>query len=104
MNTLAAPPAAMRDDKSVEMLRVWIAEQGLHCSVRIGMYASEGLGRETFAWGMILADAVQHIADALASEGLGAREEIMSAIIDGFEAEIASPTSGRTGEFVAKPV
>jgi hypothetical protein len=104
MKTLAVPPAALRDDESVEMLRVWIAEKGLHCSLRVGMYADQGVARETFAWGMMLADAVQHLADALSSEGFGAREEILGAIIEGFKAEIASPTSGRNGEFVASPV
>jgi hypothetical protein len=103
MKTLAAPPAALRDDASVEMLRVWIAERSLHCSLRVGMYAEQGLDRETSAWGMILADAVQHLADALASEGFGARADILGAIIESFEAEIASPTTGRDGEFVASP-
>jgi hypothetical protein len=101
MKVLVAPPAAVRDDQSVEMLRVWIAEQGLHCSVRVGMYAGQGIERETFAWGVMLADAVQHLADAIASNGFGDRDEILAAIVGGFDAEIASPTSRRTGEFVA---
>lgn len=102
MKTVALPPAALRDDNSVEMLRVWIAEKALHCSLRVGMYAERELD-EPSAWGVILADAVQHISDALTSEGFGAREDILGAIIESFEAEIAKPTSSRDGEFVASP-
>jgi hypothetical protein len=103
MKTLTVPPAALRDDQAVEMLRVWVAEKALHCSVRVGVYAKEGIEKETFAWGMMLADAMQHVADALSSEGYGDREEILGGVIKGFEAEIGSPTSRRDGEFIADP-
>ncbi|HVY33992.1 MAG TPA: DUF5076 domain-containing protein, partial [Caulobacteraceae bacterium] len=84
-------------------LRVWVAEQGLHCSVLVGMYAEDGRVQETTAWGVILADAVNHIADALESQGLGPRSDLLRAVIDSFEAEISGPTSDRKGEFVARP-
>ena len=102
MKTVALPPAALRDENSVEMLRVWIAEQSLHCSLRVGMYAEQGLN-EPHAWGVILADAIQHVSDALASEGIGTREDILGAIIESFDTEIAKPTSGRDGDFIAEP-
>jgi hypothetical protein len=102
MKSVALPPAALRDENSVEMLRVWIAEEALHCSLRIGMYAERGMD-EPRAWGVILADAAQHISDALASEELGAREDILHAIQGSFETELAKPTSSRDGEFVARP-
>ena len=38
LNQRPIPEAALRDDDAVEMLRVWIAEQGLHCSMKVGMY------------------------------------------------------------------
>lgn len=103
MRTLSLPPAALRDERSVEMLRVWVAEKGLHCSVLVGMYAEDGRVQETTAWGVILADAVNHIADALESQGLGARDDLLQAVLDSFEAEMSSPTSDRKGEFVARP-
>jgi hypothetical protein len=34
MNALGIPPAAPRDTDARELARVWIAEQGLHCSLR----------------------------------------------------------------------
>lgn len=103
MDVLVVPPAATRDAKSVEMLRVWIAEKALHCSLRTGMYADQGVSREAFAWGMILADAVQHISDALAAQGLGDREDILNSIINAFQEELSAPTSDRNGGFVANP-
>jgi hypothetical protein len=33
MNERPIPVAALRDKSSVEMLRVWIAERKLHCSI-----------------------------------------------------------------------
>ena len=41
---LPIPEAALRDGNSVEMLRVWIAEKKLHCSIKVGMYQE----RESF--------------------------------------------------------
>ena len=38
MKVLVVPEPAVRDPDSVEMARVWIAEDGLHCSLNIGMY------------------------------------------------------------------
>ena len=32
---------ALRDNDAVEMLRVWIAEGRLHCSIKVGMYHEE---------------------------------------------------------------
>ncbi|WP_247688854.1 DUF5076 domain-containing protein [Ralstonia pseudosolanacearum] len=49
------------------MLRVWIAEGKLHCSMKIGMYLETMNVPEERAWGGILADATRHIANALES-------------------------------------
>jgi hypothetical protein len=100
MKPLNVPPAATRDSDSVEMMRVWIAEQGLHCSLKIGMYADGDPAPETKAWGIILADAVQHLADALQAEGLGERAVLLDQIVRSFEDELNSATSKRSGGFV----
>jgi hypothetical protein len=36
MKELVIPPAAQGDDDSWELLRVWVAEGGLHCSLKVG--------------------------------------------------------------------
>jgi hypothetical protein len=66
MNELVIPPAAQRDAQSLELMRAWVAEEELHCSLRIGVYEDQGISEEK-AWGTILADAARHIANALGS-------------------------------------
>ena len=100
MDGLSIPPAAIRDEDSVELTRVWIAEQGLHCSMKIGMYAEAGDGtKEVAAWGVILADLAQHVADALSAEGFGSREDLFESLVQTFNDEVSAPTSPRTGQF-----
>ena len=102
MDPRVIPPAALRDTNSVEMARIWIAEQGLHCSLKIGMYAEQDGLTETRAWGIILADIAGHVADALSADGLAGKAELLEAIIDSFNDEVSAPSSGRTGEAASK--
>ena len=64
MKPLVIPPAAQRDDDSIEMLSAWVAEKGLHCSLNIGVWDSNR-GDEPRAWGILLADVIRHIANAI---------------------------------------
>ncbi|TCS17378.1 DUF5076 domain-containing protein [Caulobacter sp. BK020] len=98
MNALGTPPAALRDAQALELARIWIAEPGLHCSLRMGPYADDGAAGETAAWGVILADMAGRVADALSAEGLGARSGVLEALAERFNAEMASPTSELRGE------
>ena len=93
------PEAALRDPNAVEMLRVWIAERSLWCSLRVGMHKSRGLD-EPWAWGVTLADAARHIASALASSEGADPSELLQKIRDSFSVELDKPTSGTVGRFV----
>lgn len=97
MDALAIPPAALRDTDALELARVWIAERGLHCSLKVGLYAGDGVSRETAAWGIILPDLAGHIADALSAEGMGSRADLLDALVESFNREAAEPSSRRTG-------
>ena len=99
MKALTIPPAAVRDEDAVEMMRAWIAERGLHCALNVGMYESQGPGVETRAWGIMLADAAQHVADALAASGVGDRDALLDQIIESFSNELDDPSSRRKGQF-----
>lgn len=100
MNERPIPPAARRDTASVEMLRVWLAEEQLHCSLKIGMYR-DGMGiDEELAWGTILADAARHISRALHPEGEQAEAAALQKILCSFNDEVAAPSSDTNGGFV----
>ena len=42
MKPLVIPPAAQRDEKSIQMLSAWIAEKGQHCTIKIGFWQDNG--------------------------------------------------------------
>jgi len=97
MDALPMPPAALRDGHAVELARVWVAEQSLHCSLKFGLYADDDVARETMAWGSFWADLAGHVADALSAEGMGAKADLLEAIIVDFNAEVSAPSSRRSG-------
>lgn len=99
MNERPIPPAALRDQNSVEMLRVWVAEHKLHCSLKIGMYCEMKI-QEEVAWGTILADAARHIAKALSEEGEGSETDLLGKIQAQLNSELDAPSSPAIGGFV----
>ena len=90
---LAIPEAAQRDKASFEVMRVWIAEAGQHVSIRSGAW------EDPFAWGIVLADLARHIVNA---ESLNKKdfdeEAFLERLLEGFQAEIDSPTDEPEGE------
>src|SRR5262245_14300541 len=99
---LPIPGAAIADVKSFEMIRAWIANNGLHCSLNIGVWESRPGVEEPWAWGILIADVARHVADALTRQGKE-RSRTIAEIRDGFLAELNHPTSGTAGEFVDEP-
>jgi hypothetical protein len=96
------PEAALRDKDAVEMLRVWIAERKLHCSMKVGMYRETMNMPEEKAWGVILADVARHVAKALESGYLTNGAESLEKIRDSFLAQLSLPTSETKGGFVGR--
>jgi Domain of unknown function (DUF5076) len=101
-NQRPIPEAALRDDDAVEMLRVWIAEGGLHCSIKVGLYRETMNIAEENAWGTILADVARHVAAALQSGYAASAPESLTKIRDSFVNELGAPTSDTQGNFVRK--
>jgi hypothetical protein len=92
---LDIPPAAARDKASFEVLRVWIAEQGQHVSIRSGAW------EDPFAWGIVLADLARHIALAHQLQHPDDQtdpETFVERLLEGFHAEIENPTDEPEGE------
>lgn len=100
MNERPIPEAALRDENSVEMLRVWIAEEKLHCSLKIGMYRDTMDIAEEKAWGTILADVARHVANALKAGYSSDVRESIEKLKETFIEELESPTSETAGNFV----
>jgi len=101
LNEQPVPPAALLDSDSMEMLRVWIAQKGLHCSLRVGYYEGRKV-REERAWGIMLADVSLHIARAIA-QSLGRDERTaLAEVIKNMHDELDRPTSAVTGEVSKK--
>ena len=98
MKSLVIPPAAQRDDKSVQMLSAWIAERGMHCTLNIGFFDGQGHD-EAKAWGILLADVVRHIANALAEERGMEISDSTAGILESLNAELDAPTSKAVGAF-----
>jgi hypothetical protein len=92
---LDPPPAATRDKASFELLRVWVAEQGQHVSLRSGAW------EDPFAWGIVLADLARHIvnAEAMLNKDLDV-DAYLERMLEGFQAEIDSPTDEPEGELM----
>ena len=91
--TLEIPPVAQRDKASFEVLRVWIAEQSQHVSIRSGAW------EDPFAWGIVLADLARHIAHAHSLQKESVDEDaFLARVLEGFNAEIENPTDEPEGE------
>src|SRR5271163_1633017 len=90
---LTIPSVAQRDRASFEVLRVWIAEQGQHVSLRSGAW------EDPFAWGIVLADLARHITNAhhMQNESID-KDAFLDRLLEGFEAEIDNPTDEPEGE------
>ena len=90
---LDPPPAATKDKAAFELLRVWVAEQGQHVSLRSGAW------EDPFAWGIVLADLARHIVNAESLHRKDIDEEaFLARMLEGFNAEIESLTDEPEGE------
>ena len=102
MQERSIPEAALRDENSVEMLRVWIAEKKLHCSMKVGMYEETMNIPEEVAWGTILADVARHLANALHQRYGHDTSTALRRVSDKFLDEVDKSTSPARGAFISK--
>jgi hypothetical protein len=97
MQERTIPPAAQEDPNSVEMLRVWIAKKGLHCSMKVGMYSESTRIPEAHAWGLILADVVRHLSHAMREAYGVAERDTEQSVIQSLLREMDDPTTSVKG-------
>jgi hypothetical protein len=80
---------------AIEVLRAWVANNGLVCSLRPTTWQSK-----PSAWGIVLADLARHVANALEELSDESKLAILQAIRDAFNKELNNPTDQPAGSFV----
>jgi hypothetical protein len=93
---LLIPPSAQSDPKSAEIIRAWIANGGLHCSLNPLIWP----GNESVGWGILMSDVIRHVADALHVESGLDKAETIEKIRKVLNDELRSPTAETEGNFV----
>lgn len=93
---LPIPPIAIRDPKSAEMVRAWIAEEGLHCSINFGIWGE----KEAISWGILLSDLARHVSDAMHLENKTDKKKTLQEIRRVFNDELDDSTADTEGSFV----
>lgn len=95
MKPLKEPPAARTSKDAVELLRAWIVDKGLQCSLSLEHFGDQ----EAIFWGILLSDIARHVAEGLfKAQGIPA-EESLRIIRAHFDQEIYSPTAPTSGVF-----
>ena len=92
-NELLVPPVAASTSDAVEFIRAWKVGDGMHISLNHTAW------RQPAAWGIALADIVQHFADACEKSQGWPRKDIIKQVVTMFNAELNSPTDKPTGDF-----
>jgi len=98
--SLSIPDPAVGDEGAIEIARVWIANKGLHCSLKIGLYDGRTDVDEEKAWGIMLADLARHVASAMAKRDARVDQGLLlKNLVNTFCDELNMPTSDLTGNF-----
>ncbi len=95
MKPLKEPPAARTSKEAVELLRAWIIDKGLQCSLSLEHFGDQ----EAVFWGILLSDIARHVADGLFKAQGILPEETLRTIRTHFDQEIDSPTAPVSGAF-----
>ena len=84
-NHLEPPPMSHEDPGSVELVRFWVTpDMATQVSLRTAF-------DDPNAWGILLVDLANHVADAYGREG-DDREEVLARIKEAFDEEWDNPT------------
>lgn len=86
IDQLLIPEAAKLDQQSIEIIRVWIADQNQHFSLRVGLWDDPA------AWGLLLADLARNIASAYEQDASLNREASLARIRQAFDTELENQT------------
>lgn len=91
MNELIIPPAALEDENSFEILRVWAAFEEQHVTIH------SGLNGKPADFGFLLAELALHGSKLYAERFNITEDEALNHILDGFNKEIISGSGNPSG-------
>jgi Domain of unknown function (DUF5076) len=91
---LIVPAEVSADEKATEVLRAWVANEGLICSLRPTQW------KDSSAWGIVLADVARHVANAFHEASGDDPAATVARIRKLFNDELRDPTDEPTGGFV----
>lgn len=93
---IAIPPGVLDDPERREMLRAWVAHEGLHCTLNMGHWDE----REATGWGVLLSDVARHVANALHESSGVDVNDVLEHIKDVFNDELDEPAPPSSGGFI----
>ena len=101
MRELPIPPENAGDNEATEMARVWLGNGSCNISLLLGMYedAEDCDVDELWAWGNILGDIAQHIANGLNQSHGWPREETMKKLQKYFNEAIKERAPNLEGQY-----
>jgi hypothetical protein len=79
VNELMKPPAVAKAQNATELIRAWIVDNGLQCSLNVGVFGEN---------------------DAIEKEKGAPAEQTLAQIAASFNHEIRTPTAETKGKFV----
>lgn len=102
MRELKIPVEVGGDDDATEMIRIWLAHEGLHISMLLGMWqdAEDCDIDERDAWGELLADTIRHIANGMQQSHEWNSEETVAQITRSLLKNLDLPKGVVTGGYV----
>ena len=89
---LLIPEAAQSDAKSFDLLRVWVAHNDQHVSLRTGVWDDPA------AWGLMLADLAKHIVSSYGQHVPLDRLNTLKRLKAAFDVELQSSMNATSGD------
>jgi hypothetical protein len=101
MRELQIPSGVEGDHRATEMVRYWLANDEPHVTLLLGMYADarDCDVDELWAWGHILRDIAQHVANGLQKSHGWDFDESSNKILKHFTDAMKERASGLEGDF-----
>ena len=93
---LPIPPAADKDAKARELLRVWASGGSQHVSIAAGLWDDPA------NWGIVLVDLAKHVANAYEQSAGMTYENALQRLRAGFDAEWGTSTAEPKGKLLER--